>query len=299
MKLLITGANGLLGQKLIEYYGSDPSVEVIATGKGANRSPQGNYQYISLDITSESEVNSIIGMSMPDVVVNTAAMTDVDMCEMEKEQCWDLNVNAVGYLIKACEASGSRLIHLSTDFIFDGENGPYEEDDWPNPQSHYAQSKLASEELFQKTYIKWTIVRTMLVYGIVHDMNRSNIVLWVKQNLEQGKPIKVVNDQWRTPTLAEDLAKGCALVIEKNAEGIFHISGKDTLTPYEMALQTAIFFKLNPSLIEEVDGSIFSQPAKRPQRTGFILDKARNELGYEPSSFKEGLTLLRSQLENA
>ena len=299
MKLLITGANGLLGQKLIEYYENDPSVEVIATGKGMNRNRPGTYKYLTMDVTSEAEVNSVVGMSMPDVVINTAAMTDVDKCEMEKEQCWDLNVKAVEYLIKACESCGGRLIHLSTDFIFDGENGPYEEDDWPNPQSHYAQSKLASEELFKKTYIKWAIVRTMLVYGIAQDMNRSNIILWVKKNLEAGQSIKVVNDQWRTPTLAEDLAKGCALIIDNNAEGIFHISGKDTLTPYEMALQTAIFFKLNPTLIEEVDGSIFSQPAKRPQRTGFILDKAREELGYEPSSFKEGLTLLRSQLENA
>lgn len=299
MKLLITGANGLLGQKLIEYYASDPSVEVVATAKGHNRNREGSYTYITMDVTNEAEVSSIVGMSMPDVVINTAAMTDVDKCEMEKEQCWDLNVKAVEYLIKACEGCGAKLIHLSTDFIFDGENGPYEEDDWPNPQSHYAQSKLASEKLFENTYIKWAIVRTMLVYGIAQDMNRSNIVLWVKQNLEEGKDIKVVNDQWRTPTLAEDLAKGCALVIENNAEGIFHISGKDTLTPYEMALETAIFFKLNPSLIEEVDGSLFRQPAKRPQRTGFILDKAREELGYEPVSFKEGLSLLRSQMPDA
>ncbi|MEP5614318.1 MAG: NAD(P)-dependent oxidoreductase, partial [Cyclobacteriaceae bacterium] len=252
MKILITGANGLLGQKLIEHYEVDPMIEVIATGKGANRNREGSYKYLSLDITSEAEVSSVIETSLPDVVINTAAMTNVDACEMEKDACWDLNVKAVEYLIKACEASGSKLIHLSTDFIFDGENGPYEEDDWTNPQSHYAQSKLASEELFKKTYIKWAIVRTMLVYGIAQDMNRSNIILWTKQNLEEGKPISVVNDQWRTPTLAEDLAKGCALVIEKKAEGIFHISGKDTLTPYDMAIQTAAFFKLNPTLIQEV-----------------------------------------------
>ncbi|MEP1096480.1 MAG: NAD(P)-dependent oxidoreductase [Cyclobacteriaceae bacterium] len=299
MKILITGANGLLGQKLIEHYEVDPMIEVIATGKGGNRNREGSYKYLSLDITSEAEVNSVIETSLPDVVINTAAMTNVDTCEMEKEACWDLNVNAVQYLIKACETSGSKLIHLSTDFIFDGENGPYEEDDWTNPQSQYAQSKLASEELFKKTYIKWAIVRTMLVYGIAQDMNRSNIILWTKQNLEEGKQISVVNDQWRTPTLAEDLAKGCALVIEKKAEGIFHISGKDTLTPYDMAIQTAAFFKLNPSLIQEVDGTIFSQPAKRPQRTGFILDKAKRQLGYEPHSFAEGLEILRSQIGDA
>jgi len=299
MKILITGANGLLGQKLIEYYEVDPKMQVIATGKEANRNQDGSYKYLTLDITSKADVNSVIGMSMPDVVINAAAMTNVDACEMEKEACWDLNVKAVEYLIKACETYGSKLIHLSTDFIFDGENGPYEEDDWTNPQSHYAKSKLASEELFKNTYIKWAIVRTMLVYGIAQDMNRSNIILWAKQNLEEGKQISVVNDQWRTPTLAEDLAKGCALVIEKKATGIFHISGKDTLTPYDMAIQTAAFFKLNPSLIQEVDGSVFSQLAKRPQRTGFILDKARRQLGYEPHSFAEGLEILRSQIGDA
>jgi dTDP-4-dehydrorhamnose reductase len=230
-------------------------------------------------------------------VINTAAMTDVDKCEMEKERCWSLNVTSVEHLIKACEGTGSFLIHLSTDFIFDGENGPYEEDDWPNPQSYYAESKLASEKLFEKTSIKWAIVRTMLVYGVVQDMSRSNIILWVKKNLEAHKPINLVNDQWRTPTLAEDLAKGCALIIDKGVKGIFHISGKDMLTPYEMALETAGFFKLNPKLIEEVNSSLFRQAAKRPERTGFILDKARSVLGYEPVSFREGLGILKSQLD--
>lgn len=297
MKVLITGANGLLGQKLVEFYEADPSIEVVSTGRGSNRNRPGSYTYVPLDVTSESEVLSIIGMAMPDVVINTAAMTDVDKCEMEKEECWDQNVKAVEHLIKACEANGSFLIHLSTDFIFDGVNGPYEEDDVPNPLSFYAKSKLAAEELLEKSTINWSVVRTMLVYGVVQDMSRSNIILWVKKNLEEGKQISVVNDQWRTPTLAEDLAKGCALIAEKKVPGIFHISGKDLLTPYQIALETAVFFKLNARLIQEVDGSMFKQTAKRPSRTGFILTKAEEVLGYEPVSFKEGLAVLKSQLE--
>lgn len=298
MKVLITGANGLLGQKLVELFQKDPDVQIIATGKGQNRNTPGDYRYAPMDVTSQESVDSIMGMVMPDVVINTAAMTNVDQCEMEQDTCWQLNVTAVEYLIQACVSNNSFLIHLSTDFVFDGENGPYDEEDVPNPLSYYAKSKLAAEELLDKSYIKWAVVRTMLVYGVVNDMSRSNIILWVKKSLEEGKQINVVNDQWRTPTLAEDLAKGVALITKKRAEGIFHISGKDTLTPYDMATKTANFFRLNSQLIEEVDGSIFSQPAQRPPRTGFILNKAKDILGYDPVSFEEGLQVVKEQLEN-
>ena len=183
MKILVTGANGLLGQKLVELYQKDSSVELVATGLGRNRNKEGNYSYATMDITSQSETSSIIGMAMPDVVINTAAMTNVDQCELNQEACRELNVIAVQNLIKACEDNGSKLIHLSTDFIFDGENGPYEEDDWPNPLSYYAESKLEAEKLIEKTYLKWAIVRTMLVYGIVRDMSRTNILLCPKYNI--------------------------------------------------------------------------------------------------------------------
>lgn len=296
MKILITGTNGLLGQKLVQHYNEHSDVTIIATGKGANRNTPGNYSYHPMDITSSEDVASVIRKYKPTVVVNTAAMTHVDQCELDPEQCQKLNVQAVQHLIDACKPLDIFLIHLSTDFIFDGEKGPYREEDTPNPLSKYAESKLASEQMLISSGLRHAIVRTMLVYGIVHDMSRSNIILWVKKNLEEGNLIKVVNDQWRTPTLAEDLAKGCALIAEKQAAGVFHISGKDLLTPYEMAIATADFFKLDKKYIEEADGSSFSQPAKRPPKTGFILDKARRELGYEPVSFAEGLAILKSQL---
>lgn len=295
-RILLTGANGLLGQKLVKLFKEDKNVQVIATGKGEDRNPEGKHEYYQLDITSQDQVNQVIDKVKPDVVINTAAMTNVDQCEIDPDSCWKLNVSAVDYLIKACEEHSAFLIHLSTDFIFDGENGPYKEDDIPNPQSKYAETKLISERLLEQSGLDYAIVRTMLVYGIVPGLSRSNIILWVKKSLEDGKHIKVVNDQWRTPTLAEDLAKGCALVAQKRAKGVFHISGKDLLTPHEMAIATADYFKLDKSLMEEVDGSIFTQPAKRPARTGFVLDKARTILGYEPVSFEEGLKVLEKQL---
>lgn len=288
----------MLGQKLVQLYESNPDVEVIATGRGANRNLFGSYTYEQMDITVASEVDKIHSKHRPDVVINTAAMTHVDQCELDPETCQKLNVDAVANLIEACKATSSFIIQLSTDFIFDGKDGPYKEDDVPNPLSKYAESKLESEKLLASSGLKHAIVRTMLVYGIVHDMSRSNILLWVKKSLEERQQIKVVNDQWRTPTLAEDLAKGCVLIAERQAEGIWHISGKDLLTPYEMAIATAEYFELDKSLIEKADGTIFTQPAKRPAKTGFILDKARRELGFEPVSFKEGLAILKSQLEH-
>ncbi len=298
MKILVTGANGLLGQKLVSLISGSPSDQLIATGRGANRNPQldGAYGYREMDITDEGQTLRVISEEQPDVVIHTAAMTNVDQCEEDKEGCWRMNVSAVGHLIRACETSGTFLLHLSTDFIFNGADGPYPEEAEANPISHYGESKLAAEKLIIESDISWAIARTVLVYGIAHDMSRSNIILWVKKSIEDEKQIYVVNDQWRTPTLAEDLAQGCYLIAQKRASGIFNISGKDLLTPYEMAIKTADFFELDKSFITETDGSRFTQKAKRPPRTGFVLDKAEKELGYSPKSFDEGIAILAQQI---
>ncbi len=301
MKFLITGANGLLGQKLISLLSSDESGghSLIATSVGPNRnSSTRGYEYCQLDITNGEIVSQVIHRYNPDVVINTAAMTNVDQCETDKEGCWNLNVNAVAHLVKACDQNHCKLIHLSTDFIFDGLDGPYIEEANPNPLSYYGESKFASEKVLMNSKIQWAIARTVLVYGIVSDMSRSNIILWVKKSLEEGKQIKVVTDQWRTPTLAEDLAMGCYLIGTREQTGIFNISGKDLLTPYDMAIMVADYYKLDKSLIEKADSSTFSQPAKRPAKTGFIIDKARDLLGYDPHTFEEGIELVKSQIES-
>jgi dTDP-4-dehydrorhamnose reductase len=296
--ILITGANGLLGQKLVELLTNETSVDLIASARGENRLPstQG-YRYVSLDITQADEVNAIFDTYKPQVVIHTAAMTNVDTCETDQAGCELLNVTAVSYLIKSCEKHDAFLIHLSTDFIFDGADGPYTEEAIPNPISIYGESKLRAEKLIEASSIRWAIARTVLVFGIVSDMSRTNIILWVKKSLEEGKQINVVTDQFRTPTLAEDLAMGCWLIAKKEAQGIFNISGSDFLTPYEMAIKTANFYGLPVDLIQKADSSTFSQPAKRPPRTGFILDKARRELGYQPRTFDEGIALMAKQVQ--
>jgi dTDP-4-dehydrorhamnose reductase len=305
MKILITGSNGLLGQKLVYKLRGVTGITCIATARGDNRLvKQDGYLYETLDITDKDNVEAVFSKHMPDVVINTAAMTNVDACETEKEACWLLNVTAVDNQIKTLETLQKssddyrpHFIHLSTDFIFDGSHGPLDEHEIPNPLSYYAESKLAAEKLVQNSSINWAIARTVLVFGIVDNMSRSNIVLWVKSNLEQGKVINVVDDQFRTPTLAEDLADGCILIAEKKAQGIYNISGKDFYSILELANVVADYYKLDKSLIKPSKSADIKQPAKRPPITGFIIDKAVNELNYKPHSFTEGIQILEEQIK--
>lgn len=299
MKILITGSNGLLGQKLVALLANKEGITLLATSKGANRISNTNgYQYQSLDITNENEVATIFNSFKPDTIINTAAMTNVDSCESLQKECWELNVTAVEYLIKYAEQHQAHLIHLSTDFVFDGKNGPYKETDQANPLSYYGKSKLAAEKLVQQANTKWSIVRTIIVYGVAENMSRSNIVLWAKQALEKGDPLTIVDDQFRSPTLAEDLALGCWLIAEKQATGIFHLSGKDLMSIIELVYRVADFYGYDKSGVQPIKSSSLNQAAKRPPKTGFILDKAINELGYNPCSFEEGLAIIDNQLKN-
>lgn len=295
-RVLVTGSNGLLGQKLIALLKTRDDIATLATSRGENRVPYTDgYQYFTADLTSVTQVTDLFETAKPSVVIHTAAMTHADVCERDKEGCWQSNVKAVEYLVNACEKHSVFLIHLSTDFIFDGLSGPYSEDDEPAPVNFYGWSKYAAEKIIQKSAVRWAIARTVLVYGIAHDMSRSNLILWAKNALEQGKAIKVVSDQLRTPTLAEDLATGCLLIAEKEEEGVFNISGSDVLTPYEMAIHTARFYGLDTSLITEVNADTFKEPAQRPLRTGFKIGKAISVLGYHPHSFSEGLAIMAGQ----
>jgi dTDP-4-dehydrorhamnose reductase len=297
MRILITGANGLLGQKLIALLLKKGKITVLATSRGKSRIlglPENAYH--TLDVTKKEEVLSGFRKLKPDVVIHTAAMTQVDDCELNPEDCKLANIEAVKNVVAGCKAINAYLVHLSTDFIFDGSKGPLTEDASPNPVNFYGKTKLAAEKVIIESGIRWAIARTVLVYGVVPGLSRSNIILWVKDSLENKKTIKVVDDQWRTPTLAEDLAEGCWLLAKDKVAGVFNISGKDMLTPYEMAQMVADYFHLDSKYITRADSSTFSQPAKRPPKTGFIIDKAIHELGYSPHGFKKGIEVIASQI---
>ena len=297
-KILVTGSNGLLGQKLTDLSILDPEIELIATSVGSDRHPaKSGYIYEEFDIRDAARLEELILKYRPDAIINTAAMTNVDTCEVQKDLCKALNVDAVEILISACEKYDIQLVHLSTDFIFDGEDGPYTEEATPNPVSYYGLSKLQAEDLLKASSSRWAILRTIIVYGVVSDMSRSNIVLWAKGALEKGDPINVVYDQWRMPTLAEDLAICCLLAVKKQAQGVFNASGKDLMSIIEIVERVADFYKLDKSLIRPISAESLNQTARRPKKTGFILDKTIRELDYKPRSFKEGMELLDQQLK--
>ena len=298
-KIIVTGSNGLLGQKVTDLSIQDSEIELIATSVGPNRhNLKDGYRYEELDVLDLDRLNELVARYQPDSIIHTAAMTNVDACEAERAKCYALNVQSVKNLVDVCESKGIQFVHLSTDFIFDGENGPYTEEAEPNPLSYYGETKLESELILKNSSCRWAILRTIIVYGVVNDMSRSNIVLWAKGALEKGEPIHVVNDQWRMPTLAEDLAACCLLAVKKNASGVFNVSGKDLMSILEIVERVADHYGLNKSLIKAISAESLNQAAKRPKKTGFILDKAIVELGYSPHSFEEGMAFMDKQLKS-
>ena len=209
-RVLITGANGLLGQELVALMSRFPEYDVLATGRNATpRFRNASCGYTLLDITDTEAVQRIFQDFSPGVVINCAAMTQVDGCEVAREACWTVNTVAVENLACQCHRIGARFVQVSTDFVFDGEDGPYREADRPRPVNFYGKAKLAAENVAREAGIdKWAIARTVLVFGTGEALRRSNFVLWVIDKLSKGEPIRVVTDQWRTPTYAPDLAAG-------------------------------------------------------------------------------------------
>lgn len=298
MKILVTGANGLLGQKLVALIAPYAEYDLIATSRGEDKIQYDLplYRYRAMDVTRKMEVNQVIGQEKPDVIIHTAALTKVDYCESHQQLCRRVNVDAVDHMAQAALENNCLLIHLSTDFIFSGEKRLLTEEDTPGPVNYYGESKLEAEQVIIDSGVQHAIVRTAIVYGVVPHLSRSNIILWVKESLKRGKTIHVVDDQFRTPTLAEDLAMGCLLIARQRATGVFNVSGEELLTPYQMAQMTADYFGLDKQLIVRTDSTKFKQPARRPLETGFVLDKAKRVLDYQPHTFLQGIQLLDEQL---
>jgi dTDP-4-dehydrorhamnose reductase len=292
-KVLITGANGLLGQALVKTF--MPNYQVLALARDASsKLPFEGFRYVQGDLHDRNGLRDCARELVPNYIINAAAYTNVDGGETEREACWHANVTGVENLVYAAQKVGARIVHVSTDYVFDGKSGPYKENDTPNPLGFYARSKLAGENALIASKANHAIARTMVLYGAGYGV-RTNFVTWVIDQLRQGKAIRVVDDQWGNPTLASELAAALQRLAESGHTGIYHVSGQEIIDRFSFAQRIAEVFSLDKNLISPVKTADFNQPAPRPLKSGFVLDKAKNELGIRLSGVADGLEKFKAE----
>jgi len=292
LKILLTGCNGLLGQRVVQCMpanvhitGIDQDEQVYIHGE--------RFKYIRLDITDRKSVKCLIDEIAPAWIINTAAYTDVDGCETNKEICWRVNVEGVENLVKSARKVKAKFIHISTDYVFDGKKELYKEDDKPSPLSYYGRSKLASENIVRASGIEGAILRTSTLYDIDTLKAGKNFPLWVIQNLQKRNIIKIVTDQWGNPTLARNLASAVWRIVTLNRSGVYHTAGRDNMSRYTFARRIADIFGLDDYLIQPITTTELGQAAKRPLKIGIDISKAEAELDIIMIGVEEGLKIFK------
>ena len=294
-RILITGANGLLGQAVMHIFTRESDYELIQSSVEEKPSINFGAEYFRLDITNKDEVKNAVREFQPKVILNCAAFTDVDKCETERELCWKLNVDAVKNLIIASRINDCKIVHISTDYIFDGKYGPYDETAIPNPISFYGRSKLASENALLASGVDYVIARTMVLYGLGVNV-KPNFALWMISKLKAKEKINIVDDMFGNSTLSDDLAYGCLKLVEKNAKGIYHIAGRDIESRFDFTMKLCDVFGYDKNLVAKIKTKDLNQPAPRPLKSGLITLKAETELDFKPMDTIESLRVLKYQL---
>lgn len=294
-RILITGANGLLGQAVMHIFTRESDFELIQSSVEDRAFVSFDSEYLKLDITNKEEVKNAVRKYQPKIIINCAAFTDVDKCETERELSWKLNVDAVKNLIIASRINDAKIIHYSTDYVFDGKHGPYDETAIPNPISFYGRSKLASENALLSSGVDFVIIRTMVLYGLGVNV-KPNFALWMINKLKNKEPINIVDDMFGNSTISDDLAFGSLKLIEKNCKGIYNIAGRDIESRYEFTMKLCAVFKFDKNLVAKIKTKDLNQPAPRPLNSGLITLKAESELGFKPMDTVEALRFLKYQL---
>lgn len=293
-RIIVFGANGMLGQRTVLHFLNQPNIEVFATDVQDSPAIEG-IDYQQADITDRQQVKKVVYDFYPDYIINAAAYTAVDKCEEERELSWKVNVKAVEHMAETARVLDARLVHISTDYVFDGKKGPYEETDKPNPISYYGRTKLASENALRISGVLYTALRTNVLYGIV-EHGRKDFVRWVVESLREGKPLRIVDDQINNPTYIDDLVQAISKSIEFKKTGMYHTGGKEFLSRFDFTLRIADFFGLDKSLLSKITTEELGQRAPRPLKSGLITLKAESEFGYSPHSFEESFALMNRQL---
>lgn len=271
-KVLITGANGLLGQKIVEIF--SPAYKTLACDLGPEFFLSSRASYHSLDIREKGKLVALVESFKSNWIINCASYTDVDGCERNQSLAWSVNVDGVRNLSEVCREFKINLVHFSTDYVFDGKNGPYSEEDKTNPINFYGKTKLENEKVIKNSDINFTIIRTNVLYGCGEKV-KSNFFLWVLENLRKNEKIKVVDDQYNNPTLAFNLAQIVKEGVDKEIFGLYHIGGRDWLSRFEFAQKIALSFGFDKERIEPVHTSDLKQVASRPLKGGLKIDKAK------------------------
>lgn len=297
-RILITGSNGLLGQKVVDLLVRSGGYEVLLTSRREHSVFKSDaLPYVSLDLSNRQTVRKVIDEFEPEIIINTAALTDVDKCETERAMAWKANVTSVENLAISAKLVGAHLIHISTDYVFDGKNGPYAEDDRPNPINYYGRTKLAAENVIFTNDITHTIVRTIVLYGTGIGV-KLNFGLWLHKQFIEEKPIRVFDDMFTNPTLVDDLAYALLKIVELKRTGIYHISGPDLISRYQFAVKFAQVFNFDKKLVTPIKSAAMKMAAARPLRSGFITLKAETDLGIKMSNVEHGLMIFKNQLTN-
>lgn len=295
-RILIIGSNGMLGQRVVELFSKRENCE-LHLASAEEKSFFAEYDYTKIDITVKKEVKNLIEKFYPDFIINLAAYTNVDKCETEKELSWSVNVNAVEYMAKYAVVTDSHLIHISSDYVFDGQDGPYTETDLPNPISYYGRTKLASENIIKKFNIPSTTIRTNVLFGNA-KFGRPDFVKWVVNSLQEKQKIRIVTDQFNNPTYLDDLASGIGEIVNLKKVGLYNLGGSEFLDRYEFTKKIAEYFNLDFDLVEPITTDVLKQPALRPLKSGLINLKAETELNYKPRKLNECFSLMQKDWNN-
>lgn len=283
MRILITGARGMLGSDLSRIIGSNERHQVVETD--VIELPES----FRLDITQEEKIKDFIAGAEPEVVINTAGYTDVDGCETNIELAFSVNAEGVKNLALACQKSRAFLVHLSTDYVFDGNKGtPYCEDDSPNPLGIYGRSKLQGEIYLRQILDRYLLIRTQWLYG----KKGKNFVETILNLARTRDELKVVDDQWGSPTFTRDLSRAIKELIEKGANGIYHIVNEGYCNWFEFAQKILELngnqVTLTPLSSTELSASS-GRPAPRPAFSVLSIEKLRKDMGIALPSWQESL----------
>ncbi|HEX9917404.1 MAG TPA: dTDP-4-dehydrorhamnose reductase [candidate division Zixibacteria bacterium] len=289
-RVLVTGANGLLGQKIVEIL--SPAYKITSCDLGPEFFLSSKASYHPLDIREKDKVVALVGSFKPSWIVNCASYTDVNGCETNQSLAWSVNVDGVKNIVEVCEKLKIDLIHFSTDYVFDGKNGPYSEEDKTDPINFYGKTKLESEKIIEESHINFTIIRTNVLYGCGEKV-KSNFFLWVLENLKKNGKIKVVNDQYNNPTLAFNLAEIVKEAVDRNLFGLYHIGGADWLSRFEFAQKVALSFGFDRDKIKPIQTSDLKQTAPRPLKGGLKIDKAKKVFKTEIWGIEKSLGFLK------